>query len=65
MKKALHLKKGFTAQKNAVIELLIRAYQENQDWTALFYHVMRVIQFIISPSETAVYDTENIAATAE
>ncbi|MDZ4705760.1 MAG: type III-B CRISPR-associated protein Cas10/Cmr2 [Saprospiraceae bacterium] len=58
---------GFEAQKKAVKTLLMKAYLESkgpENWIMLFYAVMRLIQFTISPSETNQYDTENIAATA-
>ncbi len=58
---------GFVKQKEAVKNLLLAAYSESKDketWTTLFYAVMRLIQFTISPSETNQHDTENILAAA-
>jgi CRISPR-associated protein Cmr2 len=59
---------GFAKQRDAVKALLVQAYVEKgakqEDWTGLFYAAMRLIQFIVSPSEQNKYDTENIAATA-
>lgn len=58
----------FARQREATEKLLLQAFREKdaigENWLKLFYAAMRLIQFIVSPSETNQYDTENIAATA-
>lgn len=58
----------FARQRQATEKLLLQTFQEKdaigENWLKLFYATMRLIQFIVSPSEKHQYDTENIAATA-
>jgi len=60
---------GFDQQKEAITELLIAAIKENgKDALALFYPVMRLIQFMIAPpiihKTNLEHDSENITQTA-
>lgn len=57
---------AFAEQRDAAKQLLICALTESAaaDRLKLFYAAMRLIQFIVSPSEKHQYDTENMAATA-
>lgn len=59
---------SFAGQRDAAKQLLLRAFQEpapgHEGRLKLFYAAMRLIQFIVSPSEKHQYDTENMAATA-
>jgi CRISPR-associated protein Cmr2 len=58
---------AFANQRKAAQNLLLRAFAEPDKDSAgrmkLFYAAMRLIQFIVSPSEKHQYDTEDIVAT--
>jgi len=58
----------FARQRNAAKKLLLQSFQEkvgdDETWLKLFYAAMRLIQFIVSPSEKQQYDTQNSPATA-
>lgn len=57
---------AFLNQRDAAKSLLISSIQEPiSEKFKLYYAAMRLIQFIVSPSDNnSVYDTENMAATA-
>ncbi len=56
---------AFSKQRDAAKKLLLSAEDESsEEKLMLFYAAMRLIQFIVSPSNQNAYDTENMATAA-